>query len=181
MVGSIVLYSRTHSTTLLGVIFMVMIAATLWSGASEAIRMAEVRRRLPLMQAGRMARPLYLVPSGTPLAEALRQRDDSGVTHNGSAPPSLGISDSTGRVIALVNGPALAAVPVERRPWVDVDTVARAVAPHQRIPAETSGMAMLEAVQANPGHDLLVTVGEDVVGVLRVTDVISMLEARGGA
>ena len=82
-------------------------------------------------------------------------------------------------MIALVNGLAAARVPINRRPWVDVDSVSRTVAPAQRIPADAAGMAVLEAVQANPGHDLLVTVGEDVVGVLRVRDVIAMLEARG--
>lgn len=173
--SALLLYLWLHVFTLLGMIFMIMISGTLWSGAGEAIRTAEVRRRLPLMRAGKMIKPLHLVPSGTPLAEALRQRDEKAGT-----PASLGISDSAGRVIALVNGSAAAIVPLERRPWVDVDTVASPVVPEQRIPAETAGPGVLEAVAANPGRDLLVTVGEDVIGILRITDVISMLESRGG-
>ncbi len=111
-----------------------------------------------------------LVSSGTPLAEALRQRDQAQPTQT-----VLGISDSAGRVIGLVNPRAVAAVPLERRPWIDVDAVARTVTPAQRIPAAATGPDVLAAVQANPDGDLLVTVGEDVVGVLLVTDVITML------
>ena len=39
-------------------------------------------------------------------------------------------------------------------------------------------MDVLDAVNANPGADLLVTVGEDVIGVLRAADVIAALESR---
>jgi hypothetical protein len=46
------------------------------------------------------------------------------------------------------------------------------------VPAESTGETVLAAIQANPGEDLLVTVGDDVVGVLRVTDFISELSAR---
>src|SRR5262249_38083295 len=74
----------------------------------------------------------------------------------------------------------VATVPVERRPWVSVDTVSRGVAPKQRVPADSTGEAVLAAIQANPGEDLLVTVGDDVVGVLRVTDFISELSSRRG-
>jgi Zn-dependent protease len=175
LLGGVALYAVIRSVSFISVIFLVLVALTLWNGASESIRVADVKRRLPLVRAGAMARPLHLVPSGTPLAEALRQRDE----RNPGGQSTLGVSDSAGRVIALVSGRAAAAVPLGRRPWVDVDSVARAVAPQQRISADSTGMAVLEAVQANPGNDLLVTVGEDVVGVLRVQDVITMLESRG--
>jgi hypothetical protein len=192
-----VLYTITPILTFVSVILVLMVSLTLWNGASEAIRVAGVKRRLPGVRAGAMARPLHLVLTGTPLAEALRQRDEALLGRpadgaGGVLPPraasvdprtddtlAIGVSDSAGRVIALVNGLAAERVPINRRPWVDVDSVSRSVAPSQRIPADAAGMAVLEAVQANPGNDLLVTVGEDVVGVLRVRDVIAMLEARG--
>lgn len=171
LAGTILLYGHAPVVTVIVLAFMFMVALTLWNGASEAITSAEVKRRLPLLNAGRMAHPLYLVPHGTPLAEALRQRDASPALR-----PVIGIADAAGKVIALVSGSAIVSVPRERRPWVDVDSIASTVVPSQRIPADANGAAMLDAVNANPGSDLLVTMGEDVIGVLRVTDVISALQ-----
>jgi hypothetical protein len=173
LAASIVLYLQAKFLTLLGVVFMAMVAATMWTGASAVLRVAEVRRRLPTLHAGRMARPLHVVPGGTPLAEALRQRDASA-----AARPVLGIADAAGKLVALVNQDAVSAVPVPQRPWVSVDQVSRSVTPEQRVPADSSGTALLEAAQANPGRDLLVTVGEDVVGVLALADLIAALEPR---
>jgi Zn-dependent protease len=175
--GGLALWHVTTAIGVLGLAFIVLIAGTLWRGATESIRMAEVKRRLPLVSAGGMARRLHLVATGTPLAEALRQRDESAGASL-DAPVVLGISDSLGRVVALVSPRAVAAVPPARRPWINVDEVAKPVAPAQRIAAASSGTEVLAAVQANPESDLLVTVGEDVVGVLRVADVITMLRSR---
>ena len=78
--------------------------------------------------------------------------------------------------MALLGGPEVAAVPEARRPWVNVDSVARAVMPAQRVSSDSTGAAVLRALDANPGRDLLVTVGEDVIGVLRLKDVIALLD-----
>ncbi|HKE63652.1 MAG TPA: site-2 protease family protein [Micromonosporaceae bacterium] len=162
------------------VLLLALVALTIWSGASAAITTARVRAKLPELSAGRLARPLFLVPTGTPLAEALRRRDEShrddGTLHR----LVLGIADGIGRVVGVVDSREVATVPVERRPWVSVDSVSQRVTPTQRVAAESSGEAVLAAIQAHPGEDLLVTVGEDVVGVLRVTDFISELSSRRG-
>ena len=50
--------------------------------------------------------------------------------------------------------------------------------PDRILPAELSGHDLVEAVRANPGSEYVVTVGEDVLGVLRVADVIQVLESR---
>jgi Zn-dependent protease len=171
--GAFALYVNGTVTGFFSVLFTVLIGFTLWTGASDAIRMGELRRRLPALSAGALVRPLHMVVSGTPLAEALRQRDELGGRR-----PYLGVVDRSGQLIALVHPALIATVPNERRPWVDVDTVAQVIAPAQRIPADTAGMDVLDAVNANPGTDLLVTVGEDVIGVLRAADVIAALESR---
>jgi Zn-dependent protease len=177
LVTGIVLYRNVRWITVLGMIFVVIIAFTLWNGATESIRTAGVRARLPYLRAGTMARPLHLVATGTPLAEALRQRDERVAAIESRVPVVLGVSNSAGRVIGLVNGREVAAVPPERRPWVDVDAVARPIAAGQWIAAAATGTDVLARLQANPDTDLLVTVGEDVVGVLRVLDVMTMLES----
>jgi Zn-dependent protease len=162
------------------VLLLALVALTIWSGASAAITTARVKAKLPELSAGRLARPLFLVPTGTPLAEALRRRDEShrddGTLHR----LVLGIADGIGRVVGVVDSREVATVPVERRPWVSVDSVSQRVTPTQRVAAESTGEAVLAAIQAHPGEDLLVTVGEDVVGVLRVTDFISELSSRRG-
>src|SRR5262249_12085723 len=58
---------------LFGLVITIMVGASLWSGATQAIRMGQIGQQLPLLNAGRLARPLFPVTTGTPLAEAERQ------------------------------------------------------------------------------------------------------------
>jgi hypothetical protein len=154
-----------------GLAFMLLIALTLWQGAGQAIRFAKISRRFPLIDVARLARPLFPVPSGTPLAEA--QRLGAQAPHDGHA---LAIADSSGRLVGLVDGAAADAVPVERRPWVSVDTVARGIDGVPAIPVGTTGDQVINTVQRSPGSLYLVTAGEDVVGVLHITDLAQLLE-----
>ena len=127
---------------------------------------------------GQLARPLFAVPSGTPLAEAQRRYAEA-VTDDSGREPVLAVVNSSGQLIGLVDETAAAQVPAERRPWITLDAVARSLDPGRILPAELSGHALVEAVRANPGSEYVVTVGEDVLGVLRVADVVQVLEARG--
>ncbi|WP_408635587.1 site-2 protease family protein [Phytohabitans suffuscus] len=154
-----------------GLVFMLLVAFTMWQGAGQAIRVARISRRFPLIDLARLARPVFAVPTGTPLAEAQRRGSDSG-----RPGASLGVSDSAGRLVALVDRAAAAAVPAERRPWVAVDTVARGIDGIHTIPVGTSGEQVIKVVQAHPGAQYLVTAGDDVVGVLHVADLAQLLE-----
>jgi hypothetical protein len=124
----------------------------------------------------RLARPVLSVPSGTPLAEAQRRG-----TADERADPALAVADSSGRLVALVDRAAAAAVPAERRPWVAVDAVSRGVDRLPALPVGLTGEQVVRAVQANPGAQYLVTAGEDVVGVLHVADLAQVLEPGRGA
>jgi hypothetical protein len=90
----------------------------------------------------------------------------------------LAVVNSAGQLLAVVNDEAVAAVPVERRPWISIDAVAQSLDRSRVLPAELSGMDVIHAVQANPANEYVVTMGEDVVGVLRVADVMRVLEPR---
>lgn len=160
--------------SMFGLLFMLLVALTLWQGASQSIRLARVSRRFPLIDLSRMARPIFTVPTGTPLAEAQRR-----VAEAGRAGAALAVSDSAGRMVALVQREAADAVPVERRPWVSVDVVARALSGISALPASLHGEDVIRAVQANPGVEYLVTSGEDVVGILHVADLATLLEPKG--
>jgi Zn-dependent protease len=160
--------------SLFGLVFMLLIAGTLWQGASQAIRLAKISRRFPLIDLARLARPLFTVPAGTPLAEAQRRAVESG---RGDA--ALAVADPTGRLVALVHRAAADAVPGERRPWVSVDAVSRALSGITVLPASLGGEDVIRAVQDNPGAEYLVTSGEDVLGVLHVADLAMLLEPKG--
>jgi Zn-dependent protease len=171
--GAALLYAA-QALTLFGLVFMLIVAFTLWQGASASIRLARISARFPLIDVSRLARPVFAVPTGTPLAEAQRRAEEAGREAG-----ALGVADSTGRLVALVHPEAAAAVPVERRPWIPVDSVAHTVSDMSSIPVEMRGEAVVRVVQQNPGTEYLVTSGDDVVGVLRLTDLAHLLEPKG--
>jgi Zn-dependent protease len=156
-----------------GLALMLLVAFTLWQGAGQAIRVARISRRFPLIDLARLARPVLTVPTGMPLAEAQRRSAEAG---RAGAP--LGVVDSAGRLVALVDAAAADAVPAERRPWVPVDTVARGIDAVPALPVGLAGEQVIRAVQAHPGAQYLVTSGEDVVGVLHVADLAQVLEPK---
>ena len=169
----LVLY-RLNVITLFGLLFILLVVFTLWQGAGQSIRLARMTRRFPLIDLGKLARPVLAVPSGTPLAEAQRRAGEDGRDN-----PTLAVADSSGRVVALVDAVAVARVKPAQRPWVAVDTVAGSVAKLPALEAGLTGEQVVKAVQAHPGAQYLVTAGEDVVGVLHVADLAAVLEPRG--
>jgi Zn-dependent protease len=166
---------RLNLLTVFGLVFILLVAFTLWQGAGQSIRLARMTRRFPLVDLRTLARPLFAVPSGTPLAEAQRR---AGVADR--AGDVLAVADADGRLVALVDAAGAAAVPAERRPWVAVDTVARDLARVPALQVGLTGEQVVRAVQAHPGAQYVVTAGEDVVGVLHVADLAELLEPRRG-
>lgn len=156
-----------------GLALMLLVAFTLWQGAGQAIRSARIARRVPLIDVARLARPIFTVPTGTPLAEAQRR-----VEAAGAARAFLGVTDSSGRMVALVDHAAAAAVPAARRPWVAVDTVARSVHNLSTVPVGLAGEQVIRIVEAAPASHYLVTSGEDVLGVLHIADLAQLLEPK---
>lgn len=182
--------------TLVGAAFLLLVSFTVLQGAGQSVRLARMSRRFPLVDLASLATPVLPVPSGTPLAEAQRQHAEADARREEQAqawrtgvevPPAgvvtgagttLGVADSSGRLLALVDRVAADEVPAERRAWVSVDTVARDLARIPVLPAGLSGEQVVRAVQAHPGAQYLVTAGEDVLGVLHVADLARILEPR---
>lgn len=162
--------------SLIGATLVVVVAAMIGSGAGQAIRLGRLGARLPLLDATRLARPIFCVPAGISLAEARRR-----ATQAGAVGAALAVADGVGSPLALVDEPAAAAVPAAQREEVPVDWLARGLDPGRTIPAELRGVDVLRAVQGDPAGEYLVTSGEDVVGVLRAVDVARLLRARGSA
>jgi Zn-dependent protease len=142
-----------------------IIATFLWSGASAAIVSARLRRRLPSLHARALARRPLGVPHDLPLAEAIRRAHD---VHAGS----IVVLDPSGRPTAIVNEAAVQATPEERRPWLPVSAVARAVEPGITFSADISGEPLIVAMQRAPASEyLLLDRDGSLFGVLVTDDV----------
>jgi len=140
------------------VLWLAVIAAFMWTGATQSLRASRVRERLPELQARLLARRAIPVPSSLPLAEAAQAR-------------ALVIVDHEDRPIAIVSEAAVMATPVQRRPWVDAGSLARTLDPGLVLSADLSGMALVEAVRRSPASEyLLVEPSGQVFGVLAAAD-----------
>jgi Zn-dependent protease len=146
------------------VIWFGVIAAFMWTGATQSLRATRVRQRLPGLQARTLARRAIPIPASLPLAEAIRRADVAGAR-------AVVIVDHDDKPIAIVNENAVMATPPQRRPWIDAGSLARTIDPGMILPADLSGMALLDAVRRSPATEyLLVEPSGQVYGVLAASD-----------
>ncbi len=159
------LYARAGSQVqVFDAVWLALIAAFMWTGASQALRATKVRERLPGLKARTLARRAIPIPSSLPLAEAIRRADAAQAR-------ALVIVDHEDRPIAIVSEAAVVATPPQRRPWVDAGSLARSIDPGLVLPADLSGMALIDAVRKSPASEyLLVEPSGQVYGVLTTAD-----------
>ncbi len=149
---------------IVSMIWVVVIAAFMWTGATQSIKATRFRERLPALQARRLARKAISVSASTPLAEAIRQADEAGAR-------AIVVVDHDSKPIAIVNEAAVMATPPQRRPWVDTGSMARSIDPSLVLNADLQGMALLDAIRRAPATEyLLVDSSGQVVGVLAARD-----------
>jgi len=147
-----------------GFLWLAFIAVFMWLQAGQALKAAKVRERLPELRARTLARRAIPIPSSLPLAEAIRRADEAQAR-------ALVVVDHEQQPIAIVNEDAVVATPLQRRPWVEVGTLARTLNPGMVLSADLSGMALIEAVRRTPATEyLLVEPSGQVYGVLATTD-----------
>ena len=152
-------------TTPSNVVIAFIIAAFLWTGASQSIVSARVRRRLPSLRASTLARRALAVPHDLPLAEAVRRAQDARAG-------SIVVLDAAGLPSAIVNEAAVLATPDDRKPWLQVSAVARSIEPGLTFPASLSGEPLIMAMQRVPAAEyLLLDDGGHIFGVLVTEDV----------
>ncbi|MDX6226358.1 MAG: hypothetical protein QOE64_2734 [Frankiales bacterium] len=158
-------------TTLLSLVLFSLLAAFLWSGATQSLRIARLRARLPELSLARLTRPAVPASASTPLAMALAQLEQQSAG-------SIVVVDHDARPTALVSESAVAATPQERRPWLPVSDVAIALVPGRILSADLSGEALLLAMRATPASEYLVVEDSgEVLGVLATTDVARIVSA----
>ncbi|MGN9840322.1 site-2 protease family protein [Nonomuraea sp. H19] len=142
-----------------------VLASFIWLGATQSLRVAKIRARIPQVNARALARRAIPVPAETPLAEALRQATESRAG-------ALVVVDHDGKPLAIVNEAAVQATPEHRRPWVNVGSLAKSLEPAMILAADLTGEPLIDAMRAAPGSEyLLVEHGGEIYGVLATADV----------
>ncbi|MEV6314947.1 site-2 protease family protein [Streptomyces sp. NPDC051776] len=151
--------------TITDALLAAILAAIIWTGAGNSLRMARLREHLPDLRARALTRRAVPVQSDTPLSEALRRANEAGAR-------ALVVVDGLGRPTAVVREAAIAGVPEHRRPWVAVSGLAQELKPGMRVSAELSGEELLDTLRATPATEYLVLeeTGE-IYGVLSTADV----------
>ncbi|MFI7502099.1 site-2 protease family protein [Streptomyces sp. NPDC049687] len=142
-----------------------ILAAIIWTGAGNSLRMARLREHLPELRARTLTRRAVPVETDTPLSEALRRANDAGAR-------ALVVVDAHGEPLSLVREAAIVGVPEHRRPWVAVSGLAQDLTDGMRVSAELAGEDLLDVLRATPATEYLVVeeTGE-IYGVLSAADV----------
>ncbi|MFB6991951.1 site-2 protease family protein [Streptomyces sp. NPDC056304] len=142
-----------------------ILAAIIWTGAGNSLRMARLREHLPELRARTLTRRAVPVEADTPLSEALRRANEAGAR-------ALVVVDGLGEPKAVVRETAIVSIPEHRRPWVAVSGLAQDLTKGMKISAELSGEALLDRLKASPATEYLVLeeTGE-IYGVLSTADV----------
>jgi Zn-dependent protease/CBS domain-containing protein len=159
------LFARDSNTNqVFDAVWLAVIAAFMWLGAGQAIKVTKVREKLPRLQARLLARRAIPIPATLPLAEAIRRADAAQAR-------ALVVVDHDDKPIAIVNESAVMATPPQRRPWIEAGSLARTLDESLVLPADLSGMALIEAVRKAPASEyLLVEPSGQVFGVLTAQD-----------
>ncbi|MEV5876013.1 site-2 protease family protein [Streptomyces sp. NPDC052101] len=142
-----------------------ILAAIIWTGAGNSLRMARLREHLPELRARTLTRRAVPVQTDTPLSEALRRANAAGAR-------ALVVVDAHGNPLSLVRESAIVGVPEHRRPWVAVSGLAQDLTDGMRVSAELAGEELLDTLRATPATEYLVVeeTGE-IYGVLSAADV----------
>ncbi|MER6147174.1 site-2 protease family protein [Streptomyces hirsutus] len=151
--------------TVLDALLAAILAAIIWTGAGNSLRMARLREHLPELRARALTRRAVPVETDTPLSEALRRANAAGAR-------ALVVVDADGTPLSLVREAAIVGVPEHRRPWVAVSGLAQDLTDGMRVSAELAGEELLEALRAAPATEYLVVEATgEIYGVLSAADV----------
>lgn len=151
--------------TVMDALLAAILAAIIWTGAGNSLRMARLREHLPDLRARTLTRRAVPVEAATPLSEALRRANEAGAR-------ALVVVDGLGEPKGLVREAAIVSVPEHRRPWVAVSGLTQDLTDGMRVPAELAGEALLDKLKATPATEyLVVEESGQIYGVLSTADV----------
>ncbi|MGV1004767.1 MAG: site-2 protease family protein [Candidatus Nanopelagicales bacterium] len=152
-------------------VIALFLAITLWQGAGAQLAALDIREKAAGLSADALARRAIPVTGDLPLAEAIRRASAVGAA-------ALVVVDQAGQPVAVGSAEAIAAVPLERRPWVTVGAVSRSLDAAAVLPRGLAGEQLLRTViSGGRGEYLVVDDLGRVYGVLQAGDVESRLRA----
>jgi CBS domain-containing protein len=166
---SFVRFTGTNNT--LTIFYGVLVAWFIWQSANQALVQVKIGAVLPSLGARGLTRRALRVSAELPLAEAVRRANETGSR-------ALVVVDGRGEPDGIVPEAAVLAVPMERRPWVSVGSLARRIDASLRLSVDLTGQDLLTAMQQAPATEYLVVeqTGQ-VYGVLSQADVLAALRA----
>jgi Zn-dependent protease len=154
------------------IIIAFAVGAFLWSGATAAIRSAQLRMRLPDISAGRLQQPAVVVPVGTTADQARHLL----AIRPGTA---LLLAGSGGRAESVVDGAALSAIPDERAGDTPAAAAARALPTGAWVREDAEGSELLQLLARLPGNEYPVVDSRgQVTGLLAQTAVTAAITGR---
>lgn len=151
--------------TLMDIVLVFILGLFLWTGATAAMAHARIRERLPALVARPLARRTLTVPEDLPLGEAVRRAQEARAGSIVTVSPD-------GSPRGIVSEAAVTAMPEDRRPWVPVSAVTRAMEDGLSLPADVAGEELILAISRRPAEEyLLVEPDGQIYGVLSTADV----------
>ncbi|WP_157803874.1 site-2 protease family protein [Luteimicrobium subarcticum] len=162
--------SRGEDIDLTTVVWSTLIAAFLWSGATQAVRQGRARMAIATLAVTDLMVPAVTVPVTATVEDARRSVVS---TH------AMVVVDAAGTAVAVVEPTALSAVPVDQASRTPLSATSIPLPPGPGVPVTARGADVLDAV-ADRGGDapvVPVTDGVRVVGVLPVGAVVQAVRA----
>ncbi|HCK79501.1 MAG TPA: site-2 protease family protein [Actinobacteria bacterium] len=166
---------RGGEPDVVSVVWAAFIGALLWNAAGASLAALRREEVLPMITVDRFVRPCVVVPPRTPLAQALEllSRESAG---------GIVVSNARGEPVGVVSEAAVAAVPLQRRPWVDTESVMRTLTEQGRLVETLSGEELLQALQWGSDVEYLVlTTTGDIRGVISGRDIAAALSHKTGS
>lgn len=166
------LLTRTRPD-LFSTVWILAVAALLWRGAGQTVRLGQWRRRAPGVTVRSLLRPATGVSADTTVADALAL----GERHEVS---DLVVLDGDGRPTALLDRDAAAGVPPDRAAGLPVGEFARTLEQDAVLTDDLAGDPLVERMQESPHEEYAVldSASGEVVGVLLWQDVAARVAGR---
>jgi Zn-dependent protease len=169
-VSGLLLDRGSGSTGFTAALVTFAMAAYLWVGAGQTLKVAELMERVPTVDLGQLLRPGLFVPNDISIAEGMRR------IWSGRA-RGLVLVDAHDRPSAIVDEARLSAVPVEQRPWTRLIDVARPMEAGLVLPDRLGGDELLAAMRATPANEYLVVRPDgSPAGILATVDLANALK-----
>lgn len=166
-----VLPALRGSTDVVWLSWGLLLAAFVWVEASRSLKYAGVTQAINKLTVPALMRDAVFVPHDTPVATALERLSGDRT--------ALVVTDARGGAAGVVRPEAARAVPVERRPWVPVSSVALTMTQVGRVSLDATGTELIAALTSQPAVVHLVQDAKGTVyGVLVTADVEGALAAN---